>query len=92
LGETEALGLALEHQADSVLLDDGDARKRAAELKLRFVGVLGILLRAKLQGRFLSLHEEIRRLRAEAHFFVAVSLEAQLLTASGEEATGVPPA
>jgi len=31
LGESEALGLALEKKADWVLLDDGDARRRAAQ-------------------------------------------------------------
>lgn len=84
LGESEALGLAFEQKADWVLLDDGDARRRAARLQLRFIGVLGVLLRAKKQGQVALLREEIRRLREEAHFFVAKALELELLKACGE--------
>jgi len=62
-GETEALGLAVEQRAEVVLLDDGDARRRAAEFGTRFIGVLCILLRAQQAGRVPSLREEIRRLR-----------------------------
>lgn len=84
LGETEALGLAVQKQADLLLLDDGDARREAADLGLRIVGVLGILLRARRDGRLSSLSDEIRRLRSEAHFFIAPKLEAELLVAAGE--------
>ena len=84
LGESEALGLALEQRADWVLLDDGDARRRASQFQLPFIGVLGVLLRAKKQGQIASLREEIRRLREEARFFVAKALEVELLKAFGE--------
>ena len=83
-GEAEAIALALEQRADLVLLDDGDARRLASEIGLRIIGVLGILLRARQQERVASLREEIRRLREEARFFVAPSLEAELLVAAGE--------
>lgn len=85
-GETEALALAVEQRADIVLLDDGDARRRAAEIGLHFIGVLGILLRARKQGGVPSLREAIRRLREEARFFVAPRLEVELLIAAGEQA------
>jgi len=83
-GETEALGLAVEKRAEVVLLDDGDARRRAAEIGMRFIGVLGVLLRARQAGRVPSLHEEIRRLRQEARFFIAAKLEVELVIAAGE--------
>jgi uncharacterized protein len=83
-GEAEAMSLALERRADWVLLDDGDARSRAAQLKLRVIGVFGVLLRAKKEGRIASLREEIHRLREEARFFVTKALEAELLMAVGE--------
>jgi predicted nucleic acid-binding protein len=50
-GEAEALALALERRADLALLDDGDARRRAAEAGVRISGVLGVLLRAKQNGQ-----------------------------------------
>ena len=83
-GEAEALALALERSADLTLLDDGDARKRATEAGLHITGVLGILLRAKRDGQVSSLHEEIRRLRKEARFFVARPLEREMIAAAGE--------
>lgn len=84
LGEAEALALALEQGADLTLLDDGDARIRAAEAGLQITGVLGILLKAKTQGRIPSLQQSIQRLRHEARFFVATRLEKELIEAAGE--------
>ncbi len=86
-GESEAIALALEQRADLVLLDDGDARRLASKIGLRFIGVLGILLRARQRGHVASLGEEIRRLREEARFFVAPKLEEELLIAAGEKPT-----
>ena len=83
-GEAEALALAVERHADLTLLDEGDARRRATEAGLRISGVLGILLRAKRDGRLPSLREEIGRLRKEPRFFVALTLERQLVVAAGE--------
>ena len=83
-GEAEALALALERRANLVLIDDGDARKRATDAGLQITGVLGILLRARRSGQIPSLREEIRRLRGEARFFVARRLEKELVAAAGE--------
>jgi predicted nucleic acid-binding protein len=83
-GEAEALALALEHRADFTLLDDGDARRRAMDAGLRITGALGILLRAKREGEIPSFRNEIRRLRNEAHFFIAPRLERELIAAAGE--------
>ena len=49
-GETEALSLALELHADAVLMDEASGRRAASVLKVPFVGVAGILLRARVQG------------------------------------------
>ena len=84
-GEAEAIALAVERHADLVLLDDGDARRLASKMGLHFIGVLGILLRAKQHGGVTALGEEIRRLREEARFFVALKLEMELRIAAGEE-------
>jgi predicted nucleic acid-binding protein len=42
-GEHEAISLAVELQADMILLDDEAARRVAAALNLPFVGTLGVL-------------------------------------------------
>lgn len=49
-GEREALALALEIQADRILLDDRIARRAADELKLVVTGTVGVLLGAKRHG------------------------------------------
>jgi predicted nucleic acid-binding protein len=49
-GEAEVLALALEQQADLVILDERLARHHARRLGLPLTGTLGVLLRAKQQG------------------------------------------
>jgi hypothetical protein len=46
-GEREALALAVEIQAERILLDDRPARRVAQELQLLVTGTAGILLAAK---------------------------------------------
>jgi predicted nucleic acid-binding protein len=83
-GEAEALALALESKAALVLLDESAARLKAHQLGIAFSGVLGILRRARTTGRIPSLKSEILRLRGEARFFVASTLEKRLLSSVGE--------
>lgn len=83
-GEAEAIALALEVGAERVLLDERDARRAAKHLGLATVGVLGILLRARLDGRISSLSRELHRLRNEAGFRIGSELEQTLLMEAGE--------
>jgi predicted nucleic acid-binding protein len=46
-GEGEALVLAMESNADLILLDDQEARPKARILDLHVTGTLGVLLKAK---------------------------------------------
>lgn len=83
-GETEALRLALASNADRVLIDEKEGRQRAAKLGLRTIGVIGILIAARQNGRIESLAVEIARLRRDAGFFVDRALEARALAIVGE--------
>ncbi len=83
-GEAEALALAAQVQASLILLDETAARLKATQLGIRHTGVLGVLRRAKQAGQIPSLAAEIRKLRADAHFFINPALEKRLLAASGE--------
>lgn len=50
VGEAEVIALALEIQAEQVLIDERRGRQIAQRLNLRFTGILGILVEAKSQG------------------------------------------
>jgi uncharacterized protein len=83
-GEAEVLALALQLQAERVLLDEREARGVAKTLGLEVTGVLGILLRAKREGHIASLAKEIKRLQEHAGFRIGSQLLATMLQASGE--------
>ena len=52
-GEVEVMILAQEQKADLVIIDDNAAKKAAKYLGLTVTGTLGVLLKAKRQGRIL---------------------------------------
>ena len=54
-GETEAIALAHQVDADTVLLDERDARRAARQLNLSVLGTVGILIWARRTGRITSL-------------------------------------
>jgi predicted nucleic acid-binding protein len=80
-GESEAIALALELQAEWTLLDERDGRKVAKSLGLQVTGVLGILLRAKQFGELSSLQPVIEDLTQKAGFRIAPELLAKVLQA-----------
>ncbi|HID56392.1 TPA: DUF3368 domain-containing protein [Candidatus Poribacteria bacterium] len=78
-GEAEVIALAVERKVSIVLLDESEARRIAEIYGLPKTGVIGILLRAKLQGKIRSLKEELDRLRQEAGFWLAEDLYHRVL-------------
>ena len=78
-GEAEAISLALQLQADWVLLDERDGRKAAKSLGLQITGVLGVLLRAKECGSLASLQPVITELTQKAGFRIAPELLTKVL-------------
>ena len=83
-GEAEVIALAIERKADLVLLDESDARRIAELFDLRKTGIVGLLIRAKREGRISSLREELDRLRGEGGFWIGDELYLQALKAVGE--------
>lgn len=83
-GEAEAIVLAEESKADWLLMDERDGRLQARRMGLQVTGVLGVLIKAKLDGRLERVRPELDRLRSEAHFFIGKDLELQVLFAVGE--------
>lgn len=86
-GEAEAIALAVQLKAERTLLDERDARRVAKSLGLSVTGVLGILLRARHEGKLPSLREAMEELREKAGFRIGADLFAELLRESGEEAS-----
>lgn len=77
-GEAAAIALALELGVSHVLIDETDGRAAAKAMGLQPIGVLGVLLRAKVQGAIASVSQEMSRLRHEAGFFISESLFQQV--------------
>ena len=83
-GEAAAIALALELGFEQILMDERDGRIKAKAMGLRPVGVLGILLRAKRDGRLDSVEDAMAALRHEAGFFIANELFETILVEAGE--------
>jgi len=84
-GEAEVIALAIERQADLVLLDETEARRIAELYELSKTGVVGILIRAKLEGKVHSLQEELDALRQRGGFWIAEDLYRRALESVGEQ-------
>jgi len=83
-GEAAAIALAVQVNAKWILLDEKEGRKIAKSLGLKVTGVLGILLRAKLEGRLPSIQKVMDQLRDCAGFRIKPELYDNLLKKSDE--------
>lgn len=83
-GETEAILLACQLKADVLLMDEKRGREAARQRGLVVAGVLGELIHAKVAGWIPNVRDEIRRLRADAGFFVDATVERFILSQVGE--------
>ncbi len=74
IGEAEAIALAVEMQADQVLIYERRGRLVASRLNLRYTGILGVLVEAKIQGLIAEVKPLLDALISEAGFWVAEPL------------------
>ncbi|WP_328985021.1 DUF3368 domain-containing protein [Thiorhodovibrio winogradskyi] len=82
-GETETIGLALEHPGSLVILDDLLGRRVALDAGLRVTGTLGLLLKAKRLGMLPSMAAAIGELR-KAGMWIGDRLATNILVEAGE--------
>ena len=61
-GESEAITLAQQLQADALIIDDRDGRREARQRNLRVIGTLRVLSEAAERGR-LDLTQTVKRLQ-----------------------------
>jgi uncharacterized protein len=79
LGEAEAIALAIEIQADRILIDERRGRQVASRLNLQYTGILGILVEAKSQGSIVEVKPLLDALIHQAGFWVAEPLYNRVL-------------
>jgi len=83
-GEAEAIALAIELQADLLLLDEQRGRAIASRLGIRSVGLLGILIEAKHRGFVATVGSVLDDLIGKAGFCITPELYTRVLETAGE--------
>lgn len=84
LGEAEAIALALELEADRLLIDDAAGRAIALGVGLKITGVLGVLLIAKQRGFISAVQPLMDEVMERAGFRVGDLLYQSVLRTAGE--------
>ena len=85
LGEAEAIALAVDIQADWLLIDERRGRLVASRFNLRYTGILGILVEAKSQGLISKVKPSLNALIDQAGFWIAEPLYNRVLQLVDED-------
>lgn len=83
-GEGYAIALAVELNADWLVLDDLNARKAALDLGLNITGLGGILLQAKSMRLIISVKEVLDLCISKANFRLSPNVYNKLIDLAGE--------
>lgn len=84
VGEMEALALALQLNADLLLMDDRAGRRAAQGYGLPVIGTLGVLVDAKRMGLLPAIRPVLDKLITQAGFWVSETLYQQVLASVDE--------
>jgi hypothetical protein len=85
-GEAAAIALAVETDADLLLIDERRGRQAAIRLGLKVLGTLGLLIEAKRRGLLPAVAPVLRDLLEKVGFRVSERLYLSVLTEAGEQA------
>lgn len=80
----EAIALAFDAGADTLLLDERSARSLALSMGFTVLGVAGVLLRAKTQGFLPVVRPVLDRMRTLGKFRISNRLYEATLSDAGE--------
>ncbi len=78
-GEAEAIALALETQADLLLIDERLGRLTAKHLGVTYTGLIGLFIEAKRKHLIATVKPNLDKLRQVAGFYISEALYQQIL-------------
>ena len=82
-GESSAMALSLEMPDSIVILDDYKARKAAEILNLKFIGTIGLIIKAKLMGVIPSVKPLLQKIK-QTNFRLSIDMEQYAIKEAGE--------
>jgi len=82
-GESSAMALSLEIPDSILILDDYKARKTAEMLNLKFIGTIGLIIKAKLTGIIPSVKPLLQKIR-QTNFRLSADMELHAIKEAGE--------
>ncbi len=83
-GEAEAIALAIEQDAELLLMDERLGRETAHYFGVRYIGLLGVLVEAKHKGLIGAVKPLVDALREIAGFRIAEALYEEVIRDEGE--------
>ncbi|MEM6799909.1 MAG: DUF3368 domain-containing protein [Bacteroidota bacterium] len=84
IGESEAIALAIESNADFLLIDERKGSRKAQELGIPTLGLLRLILELKERGIIQLVKPVLDNIKNKGGFWLSAALYTKILEAAGE--------